>query len=87
MAAIAAPVVAGLVGIGMVNMARDSQNRADAYVQKIEACASTLTGDEVDLARDPATDMPMIPAEHFEAVRACQYAQGDVTRAEARLQP
>lgn len=82
-----AAAVALAAGIGgSVHMVNESNKVVDRYQQKIEACAGILVGHEVHLAIDPGTELLIIPEDVFKQVQACKGTQGDVGRAEAKLQ-
>jgi hypothetical protein len=72
----------GTAYVGLDTLA-SNESKAKSYVDQISACASVITGQEVDL--DYNQNHIAVPAPVYEEVEACRSAGGDVELARTFL--
>lgn len=72
-------------GLGIDTLLSPNQADAERYKEKIEACASTLTGREVEIGTDPSNGRSLVAYADSDEVKVCQTTGGDPERAEQLL--
>lgn len=82
--ALGAPLVASAAILGSAIWNQNSAESAERYEEKIEACATALTGSPVTIKQDIDTNMQVILAQDFSAVQACRESLGDANLARAK---
>lgn len=85
MAALGAATVAVLLAAGArlgYEALIDDPEASRSYQERIENCAAVLSGEDVDLKRDPVDGGLVVSEDVRHIVSACQRASGDATIAE-----
>ncbi len=80
-------ILTGTTIFSLYKVVEHSEASGKRFTEKVAACASHITGKEVELADDGLSGLTSVAtnAANQEVVEACEVARGDTEQATARL--